>query len=193
MQNKNLILLTCRSKECRHQILYCTTHYIFSVCTALHQADETILLTMFTEQLPDLLNYVDNLQGFGSLVGYMNIHLDNPLQSQTKQTMTTLSLHSHVQVINEPTHSAVMSLTGLLFDLTMTSMKNLLLQSHLNHAIIASNPTSMFQSLCLLPYTGLFGTLLKLTTHPLLLNCPVFQSFHLLKRQTSSVTFRALY
>ena len=34
----------------------------------------------------------------------MYIHYDNPLQSLTKQTLSTLSLHSLVQVINEPTH-----------------------------------------------------------------------------------------
>ena len=34
----------------------------------------------------------------------MNIHIDNPLQSQTKQTITTLSLQNLVQVINKPTH-----------------------------------------------------------------------------------------
>ena len=34
----------------------------------------------------------------------MNIHFDNPLQSLTKQTLTTLSLYNLVQVINEPTH-----------------------------------------------------------------------------------------
>ena len=76
----------------------------FSVCTALHQTDETILLTMLTEQLPDLLDYVNNLPGFVCLVGDMNIHFDNPLQSLTKLTLTTLSLHSLVQVINKPTH-----------------------------------------------------------------------------------------
>ena len=69
----------------------------FSVCTALHQTDETILLTMFTEQLPDILDYVNNLPGFVCLVGDMNIHFDNPLQSLTKQTLTTLSLYSLVQ------------------------------------------------------------------------------------------------
>ena len=47
----------------------------FSVCTVIHQIDETILLTMFTEQLPDLLDYVGNLPGFTCLVGYMNIHI----------------------------------------------------------------------------------------------------------------------
>ena len=166
---------------------------------------------MFTEQLPDLLDYVNNLPGFVCLVGDMNIHFDNPLQSLTKQTLTTLSLHSLVQVINKPTHRSVISLiimvifkyyfsgehialsiTGLLFDLTMTSIENQMLQTRLNQTIIALNPTSMFQSLSLLPYTGLFGTLLKLTAHHLLLNFPVFQSFRLLKMQTSSVTFCAL-
>ena len=34
----------------------------------------------------------------------MNIHFDNPLQSQTKQNLSTLSLYSLVQVINKPTH-----------------------------------------------------------------------------------------
>ena len=56
----------------------------------LYQTDETILLTMFTEQLPDLLDYVNNLPGFVCLVGDMNVHFDNPLQSLTKQTLTTL-------------------------------------------------------------------------------------------------------
>ena len=58
---------------------------------------------MFTEQLPDL-DYVNSLPGFVCLVGDMNILFDNPLQSLTKQTLTTLSLYSLVQVINEPTH-----------------------------------------------------------------------------------------
>ena len=59
---------------------------------------------MFTEQLTDLLDYINNLPGFACLVGDMNIHFDNQLQSLTKQALTTLSLHSHVQVINKPTH-----------------------------------------------------------------------------------------
>ena len=59
---------------------------------------------MFTEQLPDLLDYVNNLQGFACLVGDMNIHFDNPLQSPTKQTLATLSPHNLVQVIDKPTH-----------------------------------------------------------------------------------------
>ena len=71
----------------------------------------------------------------------------------------------------------------------MRSTENLLSQTHLNQTTIALNPTSIFQSLSLLPYTGLLGTLLTLTAHHLLLSFPVFQSFHLLKMQTSSVTF----
>ena len=59
---------------------------------------------MFTEQLPDLLDYENNLQGFVRLVSDMNIHFDNPLRSLTKQNLTTLSLYNLVQVINKPTH-----------------------------------------------------------------------------------------
>ena len=59
---------------------------------------------MFTEQLTDLLDYVNNLTVLACLVGAVIIHFDNPLQSLTKQTLTTLSLYSLVQVINKPTH-----------------------------------------------------------------------------------------
>ena len=61
--------------------------------------------SMYTDQLPDLHYYVSNIPGFVFLVDDMNIHFDNPLQSQTKQTLTTHSLHSLVQVINNPTHT----------------------------------------------------------------------------------------
>ena len=60
--------------------------------------------SMFIEQLTDLLDYVNNLPGFVCLVGDMNIHFDNPLQSLSKQTLTTLRLYSLVQVISKPTH-----------------------------------------------------------------------------------------
>ena len=59
---------------------------------------------MFTEQLPDLLDYVNSLTGLVCLVGDMNIHFDYPLQSLTKQTLSTLCLYGLVQVINKPTH-----------------------------------------------------------------------------------------
>ena len=71
----------------------------------------------------------------------------------------------------------------------MTSIENLLLQTHLNQTTIALSPTSISQSLSLLPYTGLLGTLLTLTAHHLLLNFTVSQSLHLLKMQTSPVAF----
>ena len=60
--------------------------------------------SMFTEQLPGLLDYVNSLPGIVCLVGDMNIHFDNPLQSLTKQTLTTLRFYSLVHVINKPTH-----------------------------------------------------------------------------------------
>ena len=59
---------------------------------------------MFTEQLPNLLDYVNSLPGHVCLVGDMNIQFDNPLQSQTKPTLSTLSLYGLVQVIDKPTH-----------------------------------------------------------------------------------------
>ena len=149
--------------------------------------------SMCTEQLPDLLDYVNNLPGFIYLVVDMNIHFDNQLQSLTKQTLTTLGLHSLVKVINKPTHRCGQIIDWIIARPDDDIHKNLLLQTHLNQIIIALIPTSMFQSLCLLPYTGLLRTLLTLTAHHLLLNIPVFQSFHLLKRQTSSVTLCALY
>ena len=148
--------------------------------------------SMFTEQLPVLLDYVNNLPGFVCLVGDMNIHIDNPLQSLTKQTLTTHSLYNLVQVINKPTHRCGHIIDWVIVRADDDIIKNLLSQTHLNQTIIALNPTSMFQSLSLLPYTGLLGTLLKLTAYHLLLNFPVFQSLDLLKMQTSYVTFCAL-
>ena len=148
---------------------------------------------MFTAQLPDFLDYVNSLPGFVCLVGDMNIHNDNPLQSLTKQTLTTLNLHNLVQVINKPTHRCGHIIDCVIVRPDDDIHKNILLQTHLNQTIIALNPASVFQSLSLLPYTGLLGTFLTLTAHHLLLNLPVFQSSHLLKRQTSYVTFCALY
>ena len=148
--------------------------------------------SMLTEQLPDLHDYANNLPGFVCLVGDMNIHFDNPLQSLTKQTLTTLCLHNLVQVINKPTHRCGHVIDWVIVRPDDDIHENLLLQTHLNHTIIALNPTSMFQSLSLLPYAVLLGTLLTLTVHHSLLNYPVFQIFHLLKRQTSSETFCAL-
>ena len=137
--------------------------------------------SVFTEQLPDLLDNINNLPELVFLVGYTNIPFDNPLQSLTKLTLTTLSLYSLLSLhslvfiamsksLMSQLISAVISLTGLLFDVTMTSMKSLLLLTHLNQTIIALNPTSTFQSLSLLSITGLLGTWLTLTVYHLLLN-----------------------
>ena len=71
----------------------------------------------------------------------------------------------------------------------MTSIENPLLQTHMSQNIIAINPTSM--SLGLLRYAALLGTCLTLIGHHLLLNFPAFQSFHLLKRLTRTVTLCA--
>ena len=59
---------------------------------------------MFTEQLPDLLDYIFILPGFVYLVGVMNIHVDNPLHSLTKQILTILSPYCLVLVISMHTH-----------------------------------------------------------------------------------------
>ena len=59
---------------------------------------------MFTEELSDLLDYINNLPLLACLVVDMNIHFNNPPQPLTKQTLTTLSLYNLVQVINKPTH-----------------------------------------------------------------------------------------
>ena len=80
------------------------TLHFFCLCRPPPNRRNNLTDSMFTEQLPDLLDYVNNLPGFICLVGVMNIHFDNPLQSLTKQTLTTLSLYNLVQVINEPTH-----------------------------------------------------------------------------------------
>ena len=58
---------------------------------------------MFTEQLPDLLNYINNLPGLVCSAADMNIHFANPLQSLIKQTMTTLSLYNLVHVNKKTT------------------------------------------------------------------------------------------
>ena len=130
---------------------------------------------MFTEQLLDLLDYVCNLPRFFCLVGDMNIHFDNPFQSPTKQTLSTLSLYNLVHVINKPTHRCGYIIDWIIVRPDDDIHTNLLLQTHLNQTIIALNP-SMFQSLSLLPYTGLLGTWLALTVHHLLLNFPEFSS-----------------
>ena len=55
--------------------------------------------------LPSIfINYVVVNVVVSSLVGDMNIHFDNPLQSLAKHTLTTLNHYSLVKVIDKPTH-----------------------------------------------------------------------------------------
>ena len=49
----------------------------------------------------------------------------------------------------------------------------------------------MSMTFCL-PLTGLLGTLLTLTVQHILLNFPLIQSFHLLKRQANSLSWRTV-
>ena len=111
---------------------------------------------MFTEQLSDILDYGNNLPGFAWIVGDMNIHIHYQLQSLTKQTLTTISLNSFVQVISMPTHRYGQIIDWVIVRPDVDIHKNLLLQCQLNQTIIALSPTSMFQSTSLLPNTRLF-------------------------------------
>ena len=145
---------------------------------------------MFTYQLPDLLDYVNNLPGFGCLVGDMNIHFDNPLQSLTKQTLTTLSLYNLVQVINKPTRRC-----GHIIDRVVvrpdddihqkTTVTDSLESDHYctksYFNVSVSKPSTLHRTA---------RNLLTLTAHHLFLNFRVFPS---VKRQTSYVTLCALY
>ena len=83
----------------------------------------------------------------------MNIYFENPLQSLTKQTLTTLSRDNLVQVINEPIHRCGHIIDWVIVRPDDDIHKNVLLQTHFNQNIIALIPTSMFQSLGHLPHT----------------------------------------
>ena len=85
--------------------------------------------SMFTEQLPDLLDYINNLPGSACLVGHINIHFDNPLQSLTKQTLTTLNLYNLVQVINKPNHKCGHTIDWVVVRPDNDIHKNLLIHS----------------------------------------------------------------
>ena len=113
---------------------------------------------MFTEQLPDLLEYVINLPRFVCLVGEMNIHFDNLLQSLTRQTLTTLSHYNLVQVINKPTHMCAHIIDWVIVRPDDDIHKKFTVTDSLNQIIIALNPTSIIQSISLLPYTGQLAT-----------------------------------
>ena len=79
-------------------------HFCLFVPPSTNDRRSNLSVSMFTEQLPDLLDYINNLPGVVCLVGDMNIHYNYPLQSLAKHTLTTLSHYSLVQVINKPTH-----------------------------------------------------------------------------------------
>ena len=91
--------------------------------------------SMSTEQLTDL-DCINNLPGLVCLDGDMDIHFNNPLQSLTIQTLTTLCLYNLVQVINKPTHKCC-HIIYLVVRSNDDIHKNLLLQTHLNQTIIA--------------------------------------------------------
>ena len=117
------------------------------------------------------------------LVGDMNIHFDNPLQSLTKQTLSTLSLYGLVQVINKPTHRC-----GHIIDWVIVRPDD---DIHRKSTVTDSLESDHY---CTKSYFNISVSKpnllkLKLKISNLLLNFPVFQSFHLLKMQTSSVTF----
>ena len=130
--------------------------------------------SMFIEQLPDLLDYTNNPPGLVCLVGDMNIHFDDPLQSLTKHTLTTHSLNNLSQVISKPTHECGQIIYWVVVQPDDDIHKELLSQNHLNQ-------TSTFQPLSLLPHAVLLATWLRLTVHHSLRNFLMFQSFHLLR------------
>ena len=173
-------------------LLQNTLHFFCLYCPPTSRRSN-LTDSMFTEQLPDLLDYVNNLQGFACPVDDMNIHFDNPLQSLTKHTLTTLILHNFVHVINKPTH-----MFGNIIDLVVVRPDDDIHKTSIDTDSLESDHyciKSYFnvQSLSLLPYAGQLGTWLTLTDHHLLLNFPVYQSFHLLKRRTGTVTLCALH
>ena len=123
----------------------------------------------------------------------MNIHFDNPLQSLTKQTLSTLSLYGLVQVINRPTHRCGHIIDWVIVrpddDIHRKSTVTDSLESdhyctksYFN--ISVSKPSTLYRTV---------RNFANIDRPSLLLSFPVFQSFHLLKMQTSSVTFCALY
>ena len=111
--------------------------------------------SMSTGQLPDLLDYVHNIPGFVCPVGNMNIHFDNPLQSLTKQTSSTLSLYSLVQVIDKPTHRCGHIIDWVIVRPDDDIHKKSTVTDSLESGHYYTTTYFNFQSLSLLPYAGL--------------------------------------
>ena len=116
-----------------------------------------------------------------------------PLQSLTKQTLSTLSHYSLVQVINKPTHRCGHIIDWVIVrpddDIHRKSTVTDSLESdhyctksYFN--ISVSKPSTIYRTV---------RNIANIDRPSFLLNFPLFQSFHLLKMQTSSVTFCALY
>ena len=78
---------------------------------------------MFTEQLPDLLNYINNIPRVGCLNVDMNINLDDKQQSLIKQTLTILSLYNVIQVSNKPKSKCGFVIDWVLLDQVTTFVK----------------------------------------------------------------------
>ena len=122
----------------------------------------------------------------------MNIYFDNPLQSLTKQTLTTLSLCSLVQVINKPTDRC-----GHIIDWVIVPPDDYI---HKKSTVTASLESDHY---CTKSYFNVSvskpSTLNRTVRNMANIDCPSFnaelssvQSLHLLTRQTSSVTLRTV-
>ena len=119
-----------------------STIYFFCLHRTSPNRRNNLTDSMFAEQLSDHLICTNNLPGLVCLVGDINIHFDNQLQSLSKQTLTTLNLNYLVNVINKSTHKC-----GHIIDLVVVQLDddihtNLPLLTHKYQTIIALNPTS---------------------------------------------------
>ena len=77
--------------------------------TRVHPPEECLLSALsptyeIAHKITFLNQHTNSFLEIACLVDDMNIHFENLLQSLTKQTLVTLCLYKHVQVINKPTH-----------------------------------------------------------------------------------------
>ena len=115
----------------------------------------------------------------------MNIHFDNPLQSLTKHTLTTLSLYKLVQVINKPTHRC-----GHIIDWVVVRLGD---DIHKKRTVTDSLESGHY---CIKSYFNVSVSKHSITCRTVgymaNIDFPMFLSFNLLERRTISVTFCAL-